>query len=241
MYVNLARVRGPRGRQSCRPRRERKREGTTSKAKPPLLTCPRAWRERNVVGEELPILHDEVRVSGRIIEIPVHDGRQDARVRQGMSRHRDPGRRLAVRVVRREEARKAGVCLAPGWVLQVVAAAVRVPVGKVWVADDHLVLLAARNCVPRLARVEVDPGQQLARVGALKELLGGARLELLLEFGPPVAELRRLAELAARGLADGPREQAQVDRAREAAFEAASRSNGRFGRASWVGGGMVSV
>lgn len=97
------------------------------------------------MSKELPILHDKVRVGGRIIEIPMNYGRQDARIRQRMASDRYSGRRLAVGVFRRQEARKTGVCLAPSGMLQVVAATVRMSVGKLGVTDDHLVLLATAN------------------------------------------------------------------------------------------------
>lgn len=124
---------------------------------------------------------------------------------------RDPGRRLAVGVVRRKQPLETGVRLAPSRMLEVVAAAVGVPVREVWVANDHLVLLAAGDCVARLARVEVDARQQLRRVRLLEDLRG-ARVQLVhfrRRWRLSVAELRGLSEqLLAR--------QAQVEAVREA-------------------------
>lgn len=125
------------------------------------LTCARARREGDVVGEELAILHHKVGVGGRVIKVPVHDGAQDARVGERVARDRDARGRLAVRVVGRQEARETCVRLAPARVLQVVAAAVRVTKGEAGVADDQLILLAARDRVARLAGVQVDARQQL--------------------------------------------------------------------------------
>lgn len=175
--------------------KEKRREERSERILARILTCSGARREGNVVGEKLAILHDEMRIGGRIVEIPMNDGRQNARIWQGVAGDGDTRRRLAVRVVGRQQASETGVRLAPGWVLQVVAAAVRVPVGKVGVALDHLVLFAARHRVSRLARVQIDARQQLVRVRTLEHWLGGGRVQ----FG---SRRRRRRLLSIVGLSD---------------------------------------
>ena len=134
--------------------------------------------------KELAILHDEMRVGGRIVEVPMDNCRENARIWQWVACDRDPGRSLAVRIVWREEARETGVCLAPGWLFQIVATTVCVSVWEVWVAHNHLVLLATGHCVSGLAGVQIDAGQQLVGVRTLEgtgrvQLGAGGSLKLL--------------------------------------------------------------
>lgn len=178
------------------------------------------------MGEKLAVLHDKVRIGGRIVEVAMHYGREDARIWQRVARDGDSRRRLAVRVVGRQEARETGVRLAPGGMLEVVAAAICVPVGEVRVALDGLVLFAARHRMPGLARVQIDPSEELIGVGALEcadasrrrrrrrcifRIARCGRLELLAAADCcrgaqlAVAELRGLSQLQS-GLIDGARE-----------------------------------
>lgn len=171
------------------------------------------------MSKELAVLHDEMRVGRRVIEITVHDRREDARVGQGVARDGDARRSLAVRVVGREEPRKASVRLAPGGLLQVVTAPVRVAIGEIRVAHNHLVLLAARHRVPRLGQVQVDPRQQLIRVRTLEEL-AGRRVQRLRVEGLRAGGGRRgrLSVAQLRHLGQALRvEHARVDRVCQAA------------------------
>lgn len=119
-------------------------------------------------------------VSRWIIEISVNDCGKNSGIWQRVTGDRNSGRRLAVGIIGRQQACKASVRLAPSWMLEIVAAAVRVPIREIRVANYHLVLFAPGNCVPRFARMQIDAAEQLnwLRAGSF-ERLQGARLLLL--------------------------------------------------------------
>lgn len=113
--------------------------------------------------KELSILHDHMRVGGRVVEVSVDDGGEDSRVGQRVPGDGDTWCRLAVGVGGRQQALETGEGLAPVGVAQVVAAAVGVSVSRRSTVDVLLTLAVVHRST-RQWRVQLNGAQRHGRL-----------------------------------------------------------------------------